>query len=191
MPTPVPGGGTQRGQTEGPSPSLAQLQHPSQQVTAGHVPLLSWDFARSGPPPGVLPPRCRHGWAVPRSPCHRWGPTGLLLSPSAPPSDAVCLPVPAGCSHPWLDLTSSPITCPGVFFFFLFLLNSASCSQHQARRALWSTQMAPGWALELAMGWDRAGSLSVEVVPGFGISSWDGSITHPVLSSEHPCAAVC
>lgn len=51
--------------------------------------------------------------------------------------------------------------------------------------------MAPGWALELAMGWDRAGSLSVEVVPGFGISSWDGSITHPVLSSEHPCAAVC
>lgn len=122
MPTPVPGGGTQRGQTEGPSPSLAQLQHPSQQVTAGHVPLLSWDFARSGPPPGVLPPRCRHGWAVPRSPCppcHRWGPTGLLLSPSAPPSDAVCLPVPAGCSHPWLDLTS-PITCPGVFFFLSF-----------------------------------------------------------------------
>lgn len=28
-------------------------------------------------------------------------------------------------------------------------------------------------------------------MPGFGISSWDGSITHPVLSSEHPCAAVC
>lgn len=169
MPTPAPGGGTQRGQTEGPSPSLGATPAP---VTAGHcracAPALLGLCSLGATPGGVaslMPSR----WAVPHSPCHRWGPAGLLLSPSAPPSDAVCLPVPAGCSHPWVDLTSSPITCPGVVFFFSF--PSELCELLPAPGSLGTLEhpngswLGPGAGDGLGQSWQPLG--------GVGARIWD------------------